>query len=350
MNRQNIFLNEREIRVLYSIVQEYTHSRKPVSSQRILDITDLECSSATIRNVMKELEEKDLITQPHTSAGRVPTDQGYRFFVQCLEKLPFEAPEERGIASLSSLKVGNIQNLLSNFSGFLSRWLKGLAIVEKPFIEKLRIKKVTIYPVFQQYWVVVFITNMGLAEDFVVFFEEELPAREMEDFLTEKLNGIALGDVKELMSFLNLPDYSWYDSQLEHLFLFLQSVLKQSVSQRFFKKGYEELLQDDMVDHQQLQNIVTLVEDEAKLMELLDQLPWDQKTGVQIGTETGRSELKEMTLFFSRYEAGESPLGRLVLITHKANDYLGNLRGMQYISNRITEYMTRMSTLSQKED
>jgi len=142
-------LTKRQEMILYAIIQEFITIKKPVSSRKILEISNLDCSSATIRSEMKKLEEMNYIHQPYTSAGRVPTDKGYRFYVECLKDMnAIQNTLSTDIERMDEFHYNNIEELLTYFSIFLAKWTKGLAIIEKPFIEKLRISRISLTNIF----------------------------------------------------------------------------------------------------------------------------------------------------------------------------------------------------------
>ena len=125
-------LTKRQEMILYAIIQEFITIKKPVSSKKILEISNLDCSSATIRNEMKKLEEMEYIKQPYTSAGRIPTDKGYRFYVECLKDMKaIQTTMSTDIELMDEFKYNNIEELLAYFSVFLAKWTGGLAILLK---------------------------------------------------------------------------------------------------------------------------------------------------------------------------------------------------------------------------
>ena len=341
-------LTKRQEMILYAIIQEFIQIKKPVSSKKILEISNLDCSSATIRNEMKKLEEMDYIKQPYTSAGRIPTDKGYRFYVECLKNMnAIQTTLSTDIELMDEFRYNNIEELLTYFSMFLAKWTKGLAIIEKPFIDKLRISRISLTNIFLNYWVVVVITNMGLSETFIVPMEEKFPIKEFEQFLSSKLHGLSLKELKELLEQMDLPDYSWYNPEYDHVFTFLNRMVSRNYKNRFQKYGLELLVRDETLSQTDLKNCLVFTESDERLLDLFSSLEIERHENVNIGTETKTDELKAFSVFIHDYSGGEQKLGRMIVMTSKATDYLQNLKGIRFASNRITEYLSRLITLNE---
>ncbi len=341
-------LTKRQEMILYAVIQEFIAIKKPVSSKKILEISSLDCSSATIRNEMKRLEEMDYITQPHTSAGRMPTDKGYRFYVECLKNMrTMQTANSSDLELLDEFRYNNIEELLAYFSVFLAKWTGGLAIIEKPFIERLRISRISLTNVFLNYWVVVVITNMGLSETFIVPMAEKFPVKEFEQFLSNKLQGLSLRELKELLEQMDLPDYSWYNPEYDHVFTFLNQMVSRNYKNRFQKYGLELLVRDETLSQSDLKSCLVFTESDERLMGLFSSLELERHENVNIGSETKRQELEAFAVFLNDYSGGEQKLGRMIVMTSKATDYLQNLKGIRFASNRITEYLSRLMTLNE---
>ncbi len=341
-------LTKRQEGVLYAVVHEFITLKRPVSSKKILEITSLNCSSATIRNEMKKLEEMGYIIQPHISAGRLPTDKGYRFYVECLKNMKdITVNISNEIELVEEFKYNNIDELLAGFAVFLARWMGGLAIIERPFIEDLRISRVSLTNIFLNYWVVVVVTNMGISETFIVPMEEKFPIREFERFLSEKLHGLSLKELKQLLNQMDLPDYSWYNPDYDHVFTFLKQMVNKSYKNRFQKYGLELLVRDETLSQNDLKNCLVYTENDDRILELFSILDSEDFKSVNIGSETRREELNGFSIFLQNYLAGEQKLGRMIVITSKATDYLQNLKGMRFVSSRITEYLSRLINLNE---
>ena len=341
-------LSDRQTKILYAIIHEYIKDRKPISSKRILEITNLDCSSATIRNEMNFLEKNGYIYQPHTSAGRIPSDVGYRFYVECLKSIGKNVnPSHNEMSLLTDVHLGKFDDVLKNVGVFLSHWMKGMAVIEKPFIEKLRIKRITISNVLFNYWIVVLVTNMGIAESFTVLMDQDVPVEDLEKFLSEKLYGIRLEEVKSHIEGMHLPNFSWYSSELESVISFMDKILHQNIEKRFFKSGFESLMKDESLSSDSLRKCATFMEDEEKIKSFLDEHGFSSVPMVNIGHENDIEELENFAIFFSGYSAGDNDMGKIAVFTSKTTDYYSNIKSIEFACNRLTEYMTKLTNMVQ---
>ncbi len=341
-------LTDRQMKILYAIIHEYIKDRKPISSKRILEITNLDCSSATVRSEMNYLEKNGYIYQPHTSAGRIPSDKGYRFYVECIKNInSVGGIIHNSMSLLGEVQLGKFDDIFRNVGVFLSHWMKGLAVIEKPFIEKLRIKRITISNVLFNYWIVVLVTNMGIAESFTVLMDNDVPVEDLEKFLSERLYGIRLEEVKSQIENMHLPNFSWYNAELENVFTFLEKILNQNMEKRFYKSGFEVLMQDDSLSNEALRKCANFVENEIKIKTFLDEHVFSSIPTVNIGNENDIEELENFSIFFSGYSAGENDMGKIAVFTSKTTDYHANIKSIEFACNRLTEYMTKLTNMVQ---
>src|SRR4051794_20464575 len=155
---------ERRLAVLRAIVEDYVQTREPVGSKALVDRHSLGVSPATIRNDMAALEEEGLIAQPHTSAGRIPTDKGYRLFVDRLSSVkPLSAPEKKAIATLLDGAV-DLDDVVDRTVRLLAQLTHQVAVVQYPSLTRSTVRHVELVPLGAGRLLVVLITNTGRVE------------------------------------------------------------------------------------------------------------------------------------------------------------------------------------------
>jgi heat-inducible transcriptional repressor len=157
-------LEERKAAILRAIVQDYVRSGEPVGSRHLVEQWDLGVSAATVRSEMAALEEAGFIDQPHTSAGRVPTDKGYRYFVDALAGTASLTDEQRSILEDLLLGATDLEELLKRASGVLSRLTRFAALVAAPQLDRSRLRHVELVPLGARSVLAVFITDTGRVE------------------------------------------------------------------------------------------------------------------------------------------------------------------------------------------
>jgi heat-inducible transcriptional repressor len=185
-------IDDRKLEVLRAIVEDYVATQEPVGSKALVDRHQLGVSSATIRNDMATLEDEGYITQPHTSAGRVPTDKGYRLFVDRLSKVkPLSAAERRAIRSFLEGAV-DLDDVISRTVRLLAQLTRQAAVVQYPSLTRSRVRHVELVGLGHARLLVVLITDTGRVEQRVV----ELPAEPDDSLLGDlraRLNALVSG-------------------------------------------------------------------------------------------------------------------------------------------------------------
>src|SRR5215204_4196053 len=185
-------LDDRKLDVLRAIVEDYVHTREPVGSKALVERHSLGVSPATIRNDMAVLEEEGFIAQPHTSAGRVPTDKGYRLFVDRLTTVkPLSPAERRAIHTLLEGAV-DLDDVVTRTVRLLAQLTRQVAVVQYPSLTRSTVRHVELVALNANRLVIVLITNAGRVEQRVI----ECPDTVDESFLADlraRLNGVVVG-------------------------------------------------------------------------------------------------------------------------------------------------------------
>src|SRR3712207_4425530 len=177
---------DRRLAVLRAIVEDYVHAREPVGSKALVERHALGVSPATIRNDMAALEEEGLIAQPHTSAGRIPTDKGYRLFVDRLTQVkPLSAAERRAITTLLEGAV-DLDDVVQRTVRLLAQLTRQVAIVQYPTISRSTVRHVELVPLTMTRLLLVLIVSTGRVEQRVI----ELPGGLSEDDAAELRRGL----------------------------------------------------------------------------------------------------------------------------------------------------------------
>lgn len=185
-------VSERSLEVLHVIVQDYVASREPVGSKSIVERHAFGVSAATIRNDMALLEEEELIVAPHTSSGRVPTDKGYRLFVDHLaEARPLSAAQRTAIETFLGQSV-DVDDVLSRTVRLLSQLTNQVALVQYPSVARSRIRHIELVSLGSRRLLSVLITDSGAVEQRVIELQDELDDAEIAE-IRGAINGAAAG-------------------------------------------------------------------------------------------------------------------------------------------------------------
>ncbi len=300
-------LTQREKEILREVVQHFILTATPVASRFISQRQGKRLSSATIRNVMAQLEEFGFLNHPHTSAGRVPTDMGYRYYIDTLVSLERLTDEELAqiTASLnSSLDSGE---LLSEASRLLSKVTKQLSLVSAPYLGDAVLKKLELVALNSSRVLVVISLESGLIKTIVLEVETEVKPDKLakiNSLFNERLSGLRLSEIRETI-LDRVGDYA--DEELvgrvakmsDRIFAGVPESDKVHIG---MPKGL--LTHPEFELPENLRGILEIVGDESVILHILENADKDEPITVRIGAENVDEKLKDYSLITARYEVG----------------------------------------------
>ena len=338
-----IELSDREKEILKTIIHLYILNASPVGSlnlsRHLEDVIKL--SSATIRNVMSDLEDMELISHPHTSAGRVPTDKGYRFYVDWLMGTDKISKEEY-ISLKNNISNAQSEDVLKNASKILGMLSNYLGIVEFPDIKEMIIHRIELIPLSSSKLIVVvalesnYVNSVTLEAEFIIKSDE---LHEVSSYINQLICGKPLKYVKENFS-LMLHEYAGKGTGIVRLFMnsFSKIFDIKQRSEKLHISGAPYLLDNPEFENlDRVKGIIELIEDEDIIIHLLDK--YEEATGsakVIIGSEMEDEQLKEYALVVSSYKVGAAN-GAIGLIGPKRMQYSKMISLVQSVSDILTE-------------
>jgi heat-inducible transcriptional repressor len=315
-------VEERKLEVLRAIVEDFIATNEPVGSKSLVDRHNLGVSSATIRNDMAALEEEGLIAQPHTSAGRVPTDAGYRVFVDRLTEIkPLSSAEKRAIATFLDGAV-DLDDVLHRAVRALAQLTRNVAVVQYPVLARSRIRHLELVMVSTTRLVLVLITDTGRVEQRVVDLAAPVSDDDVYDLramLNAKLRDRPLTDTPEIIS--TLPEH--VDAKLRGMLATLSSVLLEVLveptTDRIVMGGTANLSQT--VDFPAIRPVLEALEEQVVLLRLLDQSVSSSKVLVRIGNETQVEGLAGASVVSTGYGLHGAAVGAVGVLGPRRMDY-----------------------------
>lgn len=338
-------MDERKNRVLQAIISDYVATAEPVGSRTIARKYRLGVSPATIRNEMADLEELGYIEQPHTSAGRVPSDRGYRYYVDCLmEVQQLEPAEQEKIRHAFERRVREVESLARETARLLSETTHLTSVIEGPQLGRAAFKEIHLVPMSRDRALLVYMTDTGFVENTLVDLPVEITMLELQRvgaLLSEHLRGISVeqlnrGTLQELHRELRR-----YGSLLEQALEFLQASMQPGERQRIWLSGATNLLsQPEFRDVDKARLLLGVLEQEPVVSDALAGA--GEQVAVQIGEEIKIREMQDCSIITATYRAGDKVIGRIGVIGPKRMDY-GKVIGLV---NQITERMSE--TLERK--
>lgn len=348
-------LTEREKEVLGLIIQNFILTATPVGSRFLAKRSDLGLSDATIRNVMADLEEEGYITHPHTSAGRVPTDKGYRFYVSSMMRVGTLSQAERAkidqnIEQIVANSQGS-EDVLREASRILGKISRQIGIVLSPKLSKGIFEKLEIVPLSSSKIMVVISIQAGLVKTIVLEVRSEVPRAKLEELsrtLNERLSGLTLEEIRQ--SFSERVADCQDDTGLIRVFIDSAERLfdGQPDTERIHVAGTENILAyPEFENREKIRGIIELIENEDVIVHLLeDSMANDmgskiEGVSIRIGKENQDSKMKECSIITARYEVG-STVGTVGVIGPTRMDYSKIVRVIDYMAKRLSATLSQM--------
>lgn len=342
----NNSLSDREKEVLKYVVENFIRSASPVGSRSVSKQTDLNLSSATIRNVMSDLEERDLLDTPHTSAGRIPTDKGYRYYVDLLmDKNKLNLQEEYNLKSQfdeRNLNILESQDLYIETSRILGKITHLLAVVSQPLISKGVFDKLELVSLASNKILVVLNIKSGIVKTVIMEIDTEISKSKLENlstFLNERLHGLTLNQIRE--SFLErVSDFKLQEPEL--IQLFIDSIDKLYSEEERGNKIYvggtgDIITQPEFENPKNFKEIINLAEDKNLVIHILqNSARSDNEVLITIGRENNDEKLKNYSVVTTSYKLGDVK-GNIGVIGPKRMNYARMVSLLQYTSKLINE-------------
>jgi heat-inducible transcriptional repressor len=336
-----VAVEDRKLEVLRAIIEDFISTNEPVGSKALADRHNLGVSPATIRNDMAALEEEGLIAQPHTSAGRVPTDAGYRLFVDRLTQLkPLSGAEKRAIQAFLDGAV-DLDDVLHRAVRTLAQLTRNVAVVQYPSLSRSRVRHVELVRLTESRLMLVLITDTGRVEQRVV----ELPAPVAEEAvgdlrltLNAHLRERLLAEAPEIVT--SLPNSVPRD--LHGLLSTLTSVLLETLVEHGTDRvvlGGTANLTEHALDFPAIRPILEALEEQVVLLKLLDQSVASSQVIVRIGNENLHEGLSTTSVVATGYGAQGVQLGAVGVLGPRRMDYPHTIARVAAVARYVGELL-----------
>ncbi|WP_155374899.1 heat-inducible transcriptional repressor HrcA [Catellatospora vulcania] len=336
-------LDDRKLEVLRAIVEDYVATQEPVGSKALVERHALGVSPATVRNDMAVLEEEGYIRQPHTSAGRVPTDRGYRLFVDRLSRVkPLSPAERRAIERFLNGAV-DLDDVVHRTVRLLAQLTRQVAVVQYPSLTRSSVRHLELVPVSTTRLLLVMITDTGRVEQRVV----ELPGPVEVDEITElrrtlnaTLVGVKLVDTPPLVQGLVERAEPQAKATMSTLVSVLLETLVERHEERLALAGTSNLARMGPLDLTTgaLRPILEALEEEVILLKLFDEV----KSGaarVRIGDENEVVDLRATSVVSTGYGPGATVVGGMGIVGPTRMDYPGTIATVRAVARYVGEML-----------
>lgn len=331
-------LDDRKRAILSAVIEDFIYSAEPVGSKRLVEKYGWSISSATVRNELALLEELGFLSHPHTSAGRVPTDRGYRFYVDNLSPADMAASTEMAeVARLSGRLTQEISELMRETSQFLSRLTSTLAIVYAPDLRREKIKHIDLIGLGSKNIMIVVILSNGAVSKQVAMVDTDLSDEslsKLESRVNEALIGMSVDrawSVEVERRELSAPELDALDRIATSVF----DSLHVSTSDRLYYDGATHLLDyPEMAASAEIRRVLAIVEHNYDLLEWLQAASKSGELTVSIGAEN-ELELAGYTVIASGYEVQGESVGVLGILGPTRMDYRRSIFAVERIADQL---------------
>ncbi len=340
-----MLLTDRQLLILQVIVDDFIRSAQPVGSRSLSKKEEISLSSATIRNEMADLEEMGYIEKTHTSSGRVPSDKGYRYYVDHM--LSPQVLNQRDISIISSIfaeKIYEFEKIIQRSARILSELTNYTSIVLGPAVSVNKLKKIQIIPLNKETAVAIFVTDTGYVENRTFHLPATIDAIDLEktvNILNERLTGAPLEELtdkiyKEVAILLKQHIHN-YDLMLYTI----AETFKMPISEKLFFGGKTNMLsQPEFHDITKIRNLLTMIDQEDGIYNLIKKN--SAGINVKIGSENNSSAMENCSLITATYSAGTEKLGTIAIIGPTRMEYSRVISLLQFFSRDLTAVLTKL--------
>lgn len=332
-------ITKRRDEILEIIIYSYVHSALPVGSRHVAKIMGL--SSATIRNVMSDLEELGLITHPHTSAGRIPTDKGYRCYIESLMRIKdITKQEARRIRQEYHLKRKGIDDIIKKTAEVLSSITHHTGLVLFPRLKESTFEHIDLIPISRRKVLVVLVTSTGIVRNFIIETKEELGSDmpRIATILNTECYGMTLGAMKTKLLTKAQQERDSSVRELERASRIIESALKVYYENELFLEGTSCLLsQPEFEDAKIAKSVLQLFEDKNILSRLVEEDLSQDGIRIHIGRENKHPYIQNCSIVTSGYRMKDEMVGRLGIIGPTRMEYSHLIPLVNFVSATVTE-------------
>lgn len=339
-------LNNREQELLQYIIHNFIVSANPVASKTLVEKHNLNISPATVRNTMNSLEAKGLLDHPHTSAGRIPTELGYRFYVNALMQVGrLSEKEQQTLDEINSIIRTDMDDAVRGAARTLARLSHLLAVVIAPRLAHGIFRKIELVSLSEHRLMIILTIESGLVRTLTMEVEVNLGSTNLEDIarvLNERFSGYSLKEIS-LKSHEMLSEDDQRDSSgLIRFFIDSADTIFEDHKHRNFQFGGIEYMamQPEFTDLSSYKSIVELVENEDLIIHILDDSDAasmsDRDVRIRIGTENKLPQIERCSVVSAHYAIG-SVTGTIGLVGPTRMDYPRMVALVEQLANRFTQ-------------
>lgn len=334
-------LNERKMTILKAVIKTYLETGEPVGSRTISKCSDLNLSSATIRNEMADLEELGYIMQPHTSAGRIPSDKGYRFYVDLLMEEKNREVEE--IKEQMLTKADKMDQILKQAAKVLANSTNYATMVTAPTYNRNKLKFIQLSKVDEKQIVVVVVMDGNIIKNEIITVKEELNNEtllKLNMLLNTNLNGVSIEEIS-LGMIAKLKELSGeYSGVISEVFDIVGNVIRVDDDMEIYTSGASNVFKyPELRDNQTAEELLNVFEDKQQLAEFVTQSISSGEEGhglqVYIGNESSVESMRDCSVVTTTYDLGDGMQGCIGIVGPKRMNYEHVMKTLKTLKDEL---------------
>lgn len=338
-------LDKRQKEILWAIIQSHIDLNIPIGSMLITKRFQIALSSATIRNTMAKLEELGFITQPHTSAGRVPTEKGYRFYVDTLmeeQTLSVNRALSRELCSRFSVIEKNNSVLIKEAARTLSLFSRYLAIVTPPRVEDIVLKRIKFIKYEKKKALAILMSEHGIVENRIIELDKMHSQAQLDrasNYLNKTYCGLAIKRVREQIAYQLFKEKALYDELTANMFIIFKDIMTLETDR--FSNGLSGTSNlPDFASMKQIKVILKAIEDKYFVLKLLKQIDDSQGIKVLVGMENILPAMKELSMVVSTYRDDKHASGAVGIIGPTRMNYKKLIPIVDHTAKALTQILS----------
>jgi heat-inducible transcriptional repressor len=337
-------LNERFRKVLEFVVTDYISTAEPVGSRTICKRYGIQLSPATVRNVMADLEDLGFLWQPHTSAGRIPTDKAFRFYVdKILSIRSLSQIEREKIRRKYRTSKYDIPELLRETSRILSGLSHYTGVILAPMMASTIFKHIQFIRLSTDQILAVFVTSGGTLQNRIVHMDDILSQDELDKmsrYLNEILKGLTLAQVREKILDEMKREKVAFDRLMEQALKLGHRTFSSQEEKELYINGQTNILDEpEFANIEKMKNLFRAFEEKSLLITLLDQCLAGERLQITIGSESECSEMEGCSLVSSTYGSVDRTLGILGILGPRRMNYSRVIPLVEFTAQLLTEFL-----------
>ena len=332
-------LDERKQKILHAIIQNYLETGEPVGSRTISKYADLGLSSATIRNEMSDLEEMGYIIQPHTSAGRIPSDMGYRFYVDQLMK-----EKEQEVTEMKELMIqrqDKMELVLKQMAKVLAANTNYATMITSPQYHRTKLKFIQLSVISEDQLLAVGVAEGNVVKNKVIPISHGLDNEtilKLNILLNTSLNGLTMEEIN-LSTIAKLKEQAGIHSEVINSVLdAVAEAIQMDDDLEVYTSGTTNIFKyPELADSTKASALISAFEDKQQLASLMEDMKDGEDTGIQvyIGNETPGQTMKDCSVVTTTYELGEGMRGTIGIVGPKRMDYEKVVDNLKTLTNQL---------------